>query len=52
MFFRCRFFVKIWEILVGGIMKEVFIFDWNEILDMIVNFRGILIEVFFILYMF
>lgn len=52
MFFRCRFSVKIWETLVGGIMKEAFTLDWNEILDMIDNPRGTLTEAFLIPYTF
>ncbi|RID56005.1 hypothetical protein BRARA_G03234 [Brassica rapa] len=52
MFFRYRFPVKIWETLVGGIMKEAFTLDWNEILDMIDNPRGTLTEAFLIRYTF
>lgn len=35
LFFKCRYSGTIWKELVGGIMKNRFTFEWNELLDVV-----------------
>ncbi|XP_018508460.1 uncharacterized protein LOC108869022 [Brassica rapa] len=52
LFFGCRYSAKIWKVLVGGIMKEAFTLNWNDIIEMIANSSYTATKTFLIRYAF